>query len=185
MFNLIFVLLLSLSSFAQQQETTQTFNLNQMSVEEIKELQASENINEIQKQKIDTYLQVRELQDRIGVTPETLEKFQSFVDKWVHPYKDKIMAVVSDKEVSEALKQILDTGKFKLYIILQILLIFFMIFLRAKESSKVKGVKSWLWLNLWTFIVFMTIALIVIPLISFGTAYKDFIWAVIEALKAY
>lgn len=184
MFKFIFVLLISFSSFAQQQET-QTFNLNQMSVEEIKELQTSENINEIQKQKIDTYLQVRELQERIGVTPETLEKFQSFIDKWVHPYKDKIIAVVSDKKVSESLKEILDTGNFKLYIILQILLIFFMIFLRARESTKVKGFKSWLWLNFWTFMVFMTIALIVIPLISFGTAYKDFIWAVLEAIKNY
>lgn len=173
---------MSFQCFAQEQ-ATQTINLNQMSVEDIEELKSNENVNEVQKQQIDTYLKIRELQDSLGVSPESLEKFQNFLDKWVSPQKDKIIAVVSDEKVSNSLKEILDTGNFKLYIVLQVLLIFFMIFLRAKESTKVKGVKSWLWLNLWTFAVFMTIGLIVIPLISFGTAYKDFIWAVMDALK--
>lgn len=155
-----------------------------MSIEEINALKANENVTDAQKQKIDTYLEVRQVQEKLGITPEHVAKFQTFLDKWFLPHKDKIIKIASDESVTKALNEILDTGDFKLYIVLQVLLIFFMIFLRAKKASDVEGFLSWMWLNLWTLTVFMVFGTIIIPLICFGSAYKDLIWALIKAAQS-
>lgn len=181
MLNFIFILFIGFTSFAQQEP--QSFNLNAMTTEEIKKAQSDNQFNEQQNQQIETFLKLRELQEKIGVTPEHLQKVQLFLDKWLYKYKDKILLITTDKKVSDALKNILENGNFKLYIVLQVLLIFFMIFLRAREATKVSGVLSWLWLNTWTFIVFMSIGIFIIPLISFGAAYKDLLWGIYEASK--
>lgn len=168
-------------------DTTDTVeNVRKHELQQVQHLQKNLNIENAEDllQKMEQIQKQKELlQQELGLTQEKIDSYLKFVNRYIRPYADNIVKLVTHPTVLPLLKKMMQQERIKIIIGLQILFIFFMILLRSREISKANSILKVMFVNLWTLILFWVVTMFFIPAIAYGNTYKELIIAIIQVAR--
>ena len=112
------------------------------------------------------------------------DQMKSFIKHFDGPVLQMVTKIIKSEEIRKTATEVFDKGKWKLFGLLQLTGMIFIIVFRAWRSTKAETFLAKLWVSFYSSFIYVGVSFYVIPMVVFGQGYRTLIVEIYKVATA-